>query len=69
MPYHKTSMVVSESRNVAFGSLPSQETLVSAKDSLFFIVWNSLSLSLRKTQCFTTFEMKLKTHLFHIHLC
>ena len=32
-------------------------------------VWNSLPLSLRKTQCFTTFERKLKTHLFHIHLC
>ena len=32
-------------------------------------VWNSLPLSLRKTQCFTTFKMKLKTHLFHIHLC
>ena len=32
-------------------------------------VWNSLPLSLRKTQCFTTFKTKLKTHLFHIHLC
>ena len=32
-------------------------------------VWNSLPLSLRKTQCFTTFKRKLKTHLFHIHLC
>ena len=32
-------------------------------------VWNSLPLSLRKTQCFTTFKVKLKTHLFHIHLC
>ena len=31
-------------------------------------VWNSLPLSLRKTQCFTTFQTKLKTHLFHIHL-
>ena len=32
-------------------------------------VWNSLPLSLRKTQRFTTFKTKLKTHLFHIHLC
>ena len=32
-------------------------------------VWNSLPLSLRKTQCFTTFKKKLKTHLFQIHLC
>ena len=32
-------------------------------------VWNSVPLSLRKTQCFTTFKKKLKTHLFHIHLC
>ena len=32
-------------------------------------VWNSLPISLRKTQCFTTFKKKLKTHLFHIHLC
>ena len=32
-------------------------------------VWNSLPLSLRKTQCFATFKTKLKTHLFHIHLC
>ena len=32
-------------------------------------VWNSLPLSLRKTQCFTAFQTKLKTHLFHIHLC
>ena len=26
-------------------------------------------LSLRKTQCFRTFRMKLKTHFFYIHLC
>ena len=32
-------------------------------------VWNSLPQSLRKTQCFTTFKRKFKTHLFHIHLC
>ena len=32
-------------------------------------VLNSLSLSLRKTQCITTFETKLKTYLSHIHLC
>ena len=32
-------------------------------------VWNSLPLSLRKTQCFTTFKTKLKTHLFRTHLC
>ena len=32
-------------------------------------VWNSLPLSLRKTQCFTTFKVKLKTHLFRTHLC
>ena len=32
-------------------------------------VWNSLPLSLRKTQCFTTFKTKLKTHLFGTHLC
>ena len=32
-------------------------------------VWNSLRLSLRKTQCFTSFKKKLKTHLFEIHLC
>ena len=32
-------------------------------------VWNSLPLSLRNTQCFTTFKKKLKTHLFQIHLC
>ena len=32
-------------------------------------VWNSLPLSVRKTQCFTTFKKKLKTHLFQIHLC
>ena len=32
-------------------------------------VWNSLPLSLRKTQCCATFKMKLKTHQFHIHLC
>ena len=31
-------------------------------------VWNS-PLSLRKTQSFTNFKTKLKTHLFHIHLC
>ena len=27
-------------------------------------VWNSLPLSLRKTQCFSTFKRKLKTYLF-----
>ena len=32
-------------------------------------LWNSLPLSLRKTQCFTTFKTKLKTHLFRTHLC
>ena len=32
-------------------------------------VWNSLPLSLRKSQCFTTFKEKLKTHLFRTHLC
>ena len=32
-------------------------------------VWNSLPLSLRTSQCFTTFKAKLKTHLFHTHLC
>ena len=32
-------------------------------------VWNSLPLSLRKTQCFTTFKAKLKTNLFCTHLC
>ena len=32
-------------------------------------VWNSLPLSLRKTQRFTTFKTRLKIHLFHIHLC
>ena len=32
-------------------------------------VWNSLPLSLRKSQCFTTFKAKLKTHLFRTHLC
>ena len=32
-------------------------------------VWNSLPLSLRETQCFATFKTKLKTNLFHIHLC
>ena len=32
-------------------------------------VWNSLPLSLRKSQCFTTFKVKLKTHLFRTHLC
>ena len=31
-------------------------------------VWNSLPQSLRKTQCFTTFKTKLKTHLFRTHL-
>ena len=32
-------------------------------------VWNSLPRSLRKSQCFTTFKAKLKTHLFRTHLC
>ena len=32
-------------------------------------VWNSLRLSLRKTQCFTTSKKKPKTQLFQIHLC
>ena len=32
-------------------------------------VWNSLPLSIRKSQCFTTFKAKLKTHLFRTHLC
>ena len=32
-------------------------------------VWDSLPLSLRKSQCFTTFKVKLKTHLFRTHLC
>ena len=32
-------------------------------------VGNSLPPSPRKTQCFTTFKNKLKTHLFEIHLC
>ena len=31
-------------------------------------VWNSLPLSLRKTQCFSTFKKKLKAHLFEKHL-
>ena len=31
-------------------------------------VWNSLPLSLRKTQCFSTFKKKLKTHPFEKHL-
>ena len=32
-------------------------------------VWNSLPLSLRKTQCFSTFKKKLKNYLFEKHLC
>ena len=32
-------------------------------------VWNSLPLSLRKTQCSITFKKKLKIHLSQIHLC
>ena len=32
-------------------------------------VWNSLPLSLRKTQCLSTFKKKLKTYLFEKHLC
>ena len=32
-------------------------------------VWNSLPISLRKTQCFSTFKKKLKTYLFEKHLC
>ena len=32
-------------------------------------VWNSLPLSPRKAQCFTSFKTKLMTHLIHIHLC
>ena len=32
-------------------------------------VCNSLPLSLRKSQCFTTFKVKLKTNLFRTHLC
>ena len=42
------------------------------KRSFSFIgptVGNSLQLSLRKTQCFTTFKTKLKTHLFRTPLC
>ena len=31
-------------------------------------VWNFLTLSLRKTQCFSTFKKKLKTHLSEKHL-
>ena len=31
--------------------------------------WNSLPLSLRKTQCFSTFKKKLNTYLFEKHLC
>ena len=31
-------------------------------------VWNSLRLSLRETQCFSTFKKKLKTQLFEKHL-
>ena len=31
-------------------------------------IWNSLPLSLRKTQCFSTFQKKPKTHLFEKHL-
>ena len=48
----------------------SLETIGKRSFSVFGpTVWNSLPLSLRKTQCFTTFKTKLKTHLFHIHLC
>ena len=48
----------------------SLETFGKRSFSLFGpTVWNSLPLSLRKTQCFTTFKTKLKTHLFLIHLC
>ena len=32
-------------------------------------VWNSLALSLTKTQCFTTLKTKLKTNLSRTHLC
>ena len=32
-------------------------------------VWDSLPLSLRKKQCFTTFKKKLKPHLFEINMC
>ena len=31
-------------------------------------VWNSLPLSFRKIQCFSTFKKKLKSHLFKKHL-
>ena len=31
-------------------------------------VWNSLPLSLRKTECFSTFKRHLKAHLFQTHL-
>ena len=31
-------------------------------------VWNSLPLSLRQTQCFSTFKKKLKPYLFEKHL-
>ena len=45
------------------------ETFGQRSFSLFGpAVWNSLPLSLRKTQCFSTFKKKLKTHLFEKHL-
>ena len=48
----------------------SLETLRKRSFSVFGpTVWNSLPLSPRTTQCFSTFKTKLKTHLFHIHLC
>ena len=45
--------------------------LISSAASLCIdhLVWNSLPLSLRTTQCFTTFKAKLKTQLFRTHLC
>ena len=46
-----------------------QETFGRRSFSVFGpTVWNSLPLSLRKTQCFSTFKNKLKTHLFEKHI-
>ena len=48
----------------------SLETFGKRSFSVFGLtVCNSLPLSLRKTQCFTTFKTKLKTHRCRTHLC
>ena len=68
-PYHPTRTLRSVDTSLLTVPRFSLDTFGKRSFSVFGpTVWNSLPLSLRKIQCYTTFKKNLKTHLFQTYL-